>query len=657
MSLLNVGSRALMANQIALQTTGHNIANVNTAGYSRQSVSFETSAGQNMGSGYIGNGADVATILRNFNELLSRQAATAGAVAAADSARAQSLTQMQEVFSGGKSGLGAAITDMMNSFADIVSAPTDPTARSVVLTRMNELAARFRSASAQLEEMDYSTRQQMSNDVTVVNSLASQIATLNGQISQSIAAGHAPNDLLDQRDQMVRDMNKYVQTTQIPADDGTLSLFVGGSQPLVLGQSAAKLDVRESTEFPGSGKMTLYFKQTGGQDVELTQGMLGGGEIAGLLQFQGSDLTEGRNLLGRMAAAMGAALNTQHQSGLTQDGTRGTALFTVPTTVAGHTAIAGITANAQFVDATSTTNPKTALDATAYAASDYKVVFKDGGALSLIRLSDNKVTDFASVTALANTTVDGLRFEISAPGAKNQSVLFQPFSAAAHDLKALVSSARDLAVANPITAGMSEDNKGNLQMSSLKMLSPTSALPPTPGGVQLSFQVDASGNISYSFTGAAAGNGVSQPYVSGQPIVVDGWSITLTGTPHQGDSLRVGNALDPQYGDSYLRNAGNGSAFLDLRDKQMFDKSTSFSDGFSSAIAQIGARTQSATYAAKLSSTIATNLEADRTAVSGVNLDEEAAKLLQYQQSYQASAKMLQVAQSLFDSVLQTVGR
>lgn len=378
MSLLNVGSRALMANQIALQTTGHNIANVNTAGYSRQSVAFQTSPGQNMGSGYIGNGVDVNTILRNFNDLLNRQAATASAVSAADSARAQSLTQMQEVFSGGKTGLGAAITDMMNSFADIVGAPTDPTARSVVLTRMNELAARFRSSSAQLEELDYNTRQQMGNDVTVVNSLASQIATLNGQISQSIATGHAPNDLLDQRDQLVRDMNQYVQTTQIPADDGSISLFVGGSQPLVLGQNAAKLEVRESSQYPGSGQMTLYFKQSGGTDVELTPGMLGGGEISGLLQFQGSDLAEGRNLLGRMAAALGAAMNTQHQSGLTQDGTRGTALFTVPTAIAGRTTISGITAQVQFVDQTSTSNPKAALDYTAYAASDYKVVFKTG---------------------------------------------------------------------------------------------------------------------------------------------------------------------------------------------------------------------------------------------------------------------------------------
>jgi flagellar hook-associated protein 1 FlgK len=119
----------------------------------------------------------------------------------------------------------------------------------------------------------------------------------------------------------------------------------------------------------------------------------------------------------------------------------------------------------------------------------------------------------------------------------------------------------------------------------------------------------------------------------------------------------VGDALDPQYGDAYTRNAGNAGAFMDLRDAKVFDGGTSLSDGYSALIAQVGTRTQSANYAAKLSSTIADNLEADRTAVSGVNLDEEAAKLLQFQQAYQASAKMLQVAQGIFDSVVQAVGR
>lgn len=658
MSLLNVGARALMANQLALQTTGHNIANVNTAGYSRQSVALKTSDGQDRGSGYIGNGVDVSTIVRNYNDLLSRQAALAGSVSAGDAARAQSLAQMQEIFTGGKSGLGGAINDMMNAFADVVGSPTDPTARNVVLTRMNELAARFRSASAQIDELDYSTKQQMANDVTQVNSLASQIAVLNGQISRSIATGNMPNDLLDQRDQLVRDINKFVQTSQVQADDGSITLFVANSQPLVMGTNAAKLSVREAPEYPGSGRQALYFEQNGSPPVALTAAMLGGGEIAGLMQFQSSDLPEGRNLLGRLATALGTAMNQQNQSGLTLSGARGTALFNVPESVPGYTSIAGVTAKADFVDTSSASTPKPPYDATAYMPSDYKVVFKGGGALSLVRLSDNKAWDFASVGDLANTTVDGLRFNISGPGAKNETVLFQPYASSAKDFKSLVAAPGDLAVANPITAGMSQGNKGNLQLDSLKVISPGTALPPSPGGVNLSFQVDpATGAITYTVAGSAGSDGSGKPYVSGQPIEIDGWSITLTGTPHAGDAIKVGNALDPQYGDNYRRNAGNASAFMDLRDATLFDGNTTLSDGFSSLIAQVGARTQSASYAAKLSETIASNLEADRSAVSGVNLDEEAAKLLQYQQAYQASAKMLQVAQGIFDSVLQTVGR
>ncbi len=653
MSLLNVGSRALMANQIALQTTGHNIANVNTAGYSRQSVAFQTSPGQNMGSGYIGNGVDVNTILRNFNDLLNRQAATASAVSAADSARATSLAQMQEVFGGGKTGLGAAITDMMNSFGDVAGAPTDPSARQVVLTRMNELAARFRSASAQLDELDYSAKQQMGNDVTVVNSLAGQVATLNAQISRSIASGQTPNDLLDQRDQLVRNINKYVQTSQIPADDGSISLFVGGSQPLVLGSSSAQLTLKEATEFPGSGKMALYFQQPGGQNVELTPSMLGGGEIAGLLQFQGSDLTEGRNLLGRMALAIGDSLNEQNNLGLTLSGQSGSNLFKLSMVSNGSTT------GAQWTGATTPTT--TVVDSSQLKASDYQIVFgSTAPAGKVIRLSDGKVTDFTDMTDLSSKEIDGLRFDLKAEGVSGNTVLFRPMAAGAHDIQAAVHSPNDLAVANPVAASIKSLGDATLQMGGIQVSAGFDLT--NFAGAEVSFSKNGAGQLEYTITPAPTGVPATGLYTSGQAIqLAPGLQVKITGTPAingtTSDKVTLGKATDPQYGTAYQRDAGNASSFLALRDSKLFDGSTTLSDGFSTAMAQVGTRTQSAQYAAKLSETIAKNLEADRTAVSGVNLDEEAAKLLQYQQSYQASAKMLQVAQSIFDSVLQTVGR
>ncbi|MBQ0131556.1 MAG: flagellar hook-associated protein FlgK, partial [Comamonas sp.] len=156
MSLMNVDVSALTANQQALTTTGHNIANVNTAGYSRQTVSLKQQVGQNEGNGYVGRGVQVNTIVRQYDELLSKQANAASAASNADKARYNLLNQMQGVFTGGTSGLGAGINDMMNAFTDVQAAPLDGTARNVVLTRMTELAARFRAAAASLEELEYS---------------------------------------------------------------------------------------------------------------------------------------------------------------------------------------------------------------------------------------------------------------------------------------------------------------------------------------------------------------------------------------------------------------------------------------------------------------------------------------------------------------------
>ncbi|WP_291517816.1 flagellar hook-associated protein FlgK [Acidovorax sp.] len=658
MSLLNVGSRALLANQVALQTAGHNIANVNTPGYSRQTVVLQTVQGQFTGGGYIGQGVDVQTILRNQSELLTRQAAQAGSVQASDSVRAERLRQLQEVFSGGTAGLGAAINDMMNALSDVVSSPTDITARNVVLTRMDETAARMRSSAERLNEIQYTVTEQLQSSITAVNSLATQIAAVNEQIARAKGNGQSPNDLLDQRDQLIRDMNQYVQVTQIPADDGTVGLFVGGSQPLVLGNTATQLSIGDASAFPGSGQLKLFFNRPGAPAFEIDENVLGGGSVSGLLRFNNTDLSEGRNLLGRMAMGIGMVMNKQQQLGLTLDGQVGKPLFGLPTSMPGSTNGAGV-GNVTFTDATN------------FSASDYEIRFTTGTAGQVVRLSDGQATAFTSAANLATLQIDGLQFNLTTPGVPGERMLFKPFSTAAANVQSLVYSPRDLAAANPVNAAMGTSNGGTLQLGSLKatgepnppglVLPPNAnpaALPPILGGVQLRFNAGPPTTYDVLDRGTAPPTTVAaaQPYVPGAPISVNGWQITLKGSPKSGDTVVIGNALDPQYGDAYTRNAGNATALLGLRDVKMFDEST-LSDGYASAIAQVGTRTQSALFAAKLSDTLASNLERDRTAVSGVNLDEEAARLIQYQQAYQASAKMIQIAQNIFDSLIQGLGR
>lgn len=685
MSLLNVGARALLANQSALQTAGHNIANVNVPGYSRQSVVMESVPGQQTGNGYIGKGVNVAALLRSHDELLTRQATAAAAQQAGDGVRAERLFQLQDIFPGGASGLGAAVNDMLNALGDVITSPTDISARMVTLTRMDEMATRMRSSSEQLHQLEYSVTEQLKAGTRQINNLSSSIAEINGQIARLQNTGQAPNDLLDRRDQLIRELNRYIQTTQIPASDGTVSVFAASSQALVLGTTPAQLVVDEGQLFPGGKQLGLYFSRPGSPPVELAQGMLGGGEVSGLLRFANNDLAEARNLLGRMALAIGTSMNQQQALGLTLDGDPGKPLFSTPAAVQGITSATGSAAGGiDFSDPGLFTPAR-------FAASDYEVRFSDAApAGSVVRLSDGKTVPFDDLDDLRGQQIDGLTFDFTAAGAPGERVLFRPFANAAAEMQALVHSPRDLAVANPVNAQMGASNTGSLQLAGLKATGqvwdattskvvhagalanlPPSPIPPatTGGGVTLIFAADG----TFSINGAAAVPldmratppvpmasapypPYPYPYTPGQSISIDGWEITLQGTPQAGDTVTVGNARDAQYGDWYSRDAGNAKALLALRDVKMFDDST-LTDGYAGLMAQVGTRAQSASYAAQLSGSIAANLEASRTAVSGVNLDEEAARLIQYQQSYQASAKMLQVAQSIFDNLLQSLSR
>ena len=661
MSLMNVGVSALNANQQALTTVGHNIANVNTPGYSRQTVYTNALHGQNMGNGFIGKGVQVATVMRNYSALLNRQSNAANAIHAADTSRLQGLMQMQDVFKGGDGSLGAAVTNMMNAFVDVQAAPSDATGRNVVLTRMSELAARFHAASNMLEEQDYSTAQQLRNNALLVNDKASQVARLNNEISRALATGHQPNDLLDARDQVIREINQYVQTTQVAADDGSISLFVGGSQALVLGINSGQLSVEETKEYPGSQRMALYFSQPGGQQLELTAAMVGGGEIAGLLEFRNEDLAEGRNLLGRLAMTIGHELNLQNQRGLTLNGQQGGALFSLPTTSTGY---GNITGYSNIGPGAATTQ---VMDASQLKPSEYRLIF-EGSPLApvLTRMSDGKVFNATSTPPLnmgnlaTGFDADGLRFIVPAAtlaaAVSGNSMLFKPFSTAASEIEALVHNPDELAAASALTGNINKNNTGKLQLTQLGANDFT-GIPAAQDPVRLTF--DGAGQVTYEIYNhlSSTWSAASAPmdYTPGQPITINGWSITLTGTPAAGDTVDVANALD--FGEAFRLNAGNAGAFLDLRDKKVFDQGTTLSDGFSAAMAVVGTRTQSVQLAEKLSSTVAKNLEMDRTAVSGVNLDEEAARLLQYQQAYQASSKVIQIAQSLFDSVLNAVGR
>ena len=642
--ILSVGTRALQANQVALQTAGNNIANVNTPGYSRQTVVMQTVEGQFTGGGYIGKGVDVQTIERNFSTFLTRQSALASTTASADSTRADKLKQLEGLFAGGPTGLGAAISDMLNAFSDVASAPADLTARTVVLTRVDETAKRMRSASQSLDELQSGVAQELSQKVNAINNLAQNIAIANDQIARAQGSGQPANDLLDRRDQLIRDLNQYVQTSSIAADDGTVGIFLGGSQALVLGTTVSKVSL-VGDEFGDPLKSKLAINRSG-LIIPLDESTLGGGEVPGLLRFQNTELAQGRNLLGRLTLAISTSMNDQHKLGLDLDGKPGGNLFSPtvfgaknilepapPATVNAGTAALGLSVS----------------NTSQFSASDYEVQFSSASAGNVTRLSDGKITafDFASTNPVI---IDGLAIQKTvAPAVAGDRFLLKPFSTAASNISAEFSTPRALAVASPVAGKMGADNTGSLQLASLQARSN----PPVNVPVSLTF----TGPNSYTRSDQGA---TVFTYNSGQAIEgtvpastpPSQWSLTLQGSPNAGDTFTV----QTQPVANRNLNASNASAMMGLRDVAMFD-GAALTDGYAGLIAQIGIRTQSANFATQVSSAIAANLERDRAGVSGVNLDEEAAKLLQFQQAYQASAKVIQIAQNIFDTLIQSMGR
>ena len=647
MGILNIGVRALQANQVALQTSGNNIANVKTVGYSRQNAVLQAVQGQFTGSGYIGKGVEVLTIQRNFDAFLNRQANVAGSTQSADQTRSNKLQQLESIFPTGASGLGASINDMLNAFSDVASAPTDLTARTVVLTRMDETAARIRSTSQQLEDLQQGVSQELSQKVDSINSIAKNIAIANDQIARLSSSGQPPNDLLDKRDQLIRDLNKLVQVTSIPASDGTVGIVIGASQSLVLGSRASSVSLAK--DFSSTYNSRLAITNNGATSL-LDENALGGGEVSGLLRFQNTDLVEGRNLLGRLTMSVSTEMNNQHALGLDLDGNPGGNVFN-PITFGPQNVLTPV-APAQLNTGASTLALSIS-DTSKFAASDYEVSFSSATQGSVTRRSDGVVTAFDF--GVTNPVVlDGINItQGGGAAAAGDRFLLKPFSTSATNITRQFSTPRALAVSSPVAGSMGSSNTGSLQLMSLAARSNGGALTAAP--VTLNF----TGPNSYTRSDQGATVFTFTPGVAIEGTVpattpLSQWSLVLQGAPQAGDSytidksttLALAGKLDPKL------NAGNATAMMNLRDKTMFDGGA-MSDGYANLIAQVGIRGQSANYAAEVSTSIASDLEKARSGISGVNLDEEAAKLLQFQQAYQASAKMIQIAQNIFDTLIQ----
>ena len=630
-SLMSLGKQAVFAAYAQLQTTSNNIANANTPGYSRQSAQLATAGSSYSGSGYFGRGVTVASVTRASNMFLTQQAVATGSAAAADNVRSGLLAQLEKVLPGGAAGLGNAATQIFNAFADLAAAPADLAARQAVLGRLEDFASLARSSSNQIEVLQAHVAQDVAGGVQQVNTLAKELAKLNVQIAAAANRGHQPNELLDQRDQLIARIGEQVEVHTILGPDQTASVFVGSGQTLVLGAAAHQLvamaDPLDKT------RMALGVN-IAGQLNPLTTEAVGEGTLGGLMRFQDRDLSEARNRLGQLVTGLAAALNQQQGFGLDLQGQPGTPLFAFSGPQA-------LPASGNARDASGNPVATVALtitDASALKASDYRLEPDpaNGGQYVVTRLADGQV--FAPVPD--GGSVDGFAITIgpNAP-APGESFTLKPVAAAAGSLTLAMTSARGLAAANPVTAVAEPANTGTATITALEV----NAAPSAPYQALTLRFTDALG--AYEIVDAANTPQATGTFTAGTPIVYDGLALSLAGQPRAGDRITLAPTSHP------AASNGNALRFDSLATRGLVDGQT-VADAHASTMAELGIRVQGAAASAETSATVASRAQAELSAETGVNLDEEAARLIQYQQGYQAAAKMLQTAQTMFDAIL-----
>lgn len=637
-SMVGIGTAALYAANAQLLTTSNNIANASTPGYSRQSVELATAGSASNGAGFFGRGVTVSTVTRAANQFLTQQAVATGSAAAADGVRRDMLSQLEKVFGAGEAGLGNAATQIFNSFADVAANPSDLSARQAVLGRLEDFASLARSSSDQIESLQANVVHDVQGGISEVNTLAGELAKLNLAVAAATRRGHDPNELLDQRDELVRRIGTQINVHTVAGPDNTVSVFVGSGQTLVLGGASFKL-VPRSDEHDAS-RIAVGI-DIGGQVTQLSTDAVGEGQIAGLLRFQDGDLAEARARLGQLAAGLGLALNAQQALGLDLSGTAGTPMFRISPPQVLPAAGNARDGAGGFVSSVALT----VSDPSALQASEYRLEpdNANAGQYLLTRLADGK--QFPPVND--GDTIDGFTITIgpNAPQA-GESFLLKPVSNAAAGLTVALKNPRGLAAANPMTGVISPANTGTAAIASLAVQAPPSAA----GGYQamtLRFTDDAG---SYELVDGSDAVLQAGTYSAGQPISHDGLLLSLSGVPRAGDRISLAPTSHPA--------ASNGNALRidDLANRGLIGGIT-VADAHANLLADVGVRVQGAVARADNTATVASRAKAELASEVGVNLDEEAARLIQFQQNYQAAAKMLQTAQTLFESLLASVSR
>jgi flagellar hook-associated protein 1 len=635
------------AAQYGITTTEHNISNASTPGYSRQQVLLSPATAQQFGAGFVGQGVDVTGVRRIYDQFLTTQVLQVQTQASYLTSYRDAITQIDNMLSDPSAGVSPAMQGLFNGMNGVANNPGDTPSRQAFLGNAQAAVNSFQGIDQQLSSIADGLNGQISNSVTDINSYARQIVTLNNSIKQTIGGGQGqqPNDLLDQRDQLINKLNQIIRTTTVKQSDGSVGVFIGSGQALVIGDKAMTLQAVQSPSDPS--KLDISYLANG-KTLAMQQSSLQGGSLGAYLNFRDQSLEPARNALGRVAIGLATSINQQNQLGQDLNGALGGNLFNV--------AVPRISPSANNTGTATVTG--TISNVSALTTSDYQLMF-DGTNYTMLRLSDNSVTSLGTGPLTPSAVVDGFTVNITAGAmAAGDSIRIRPTADGARDIAMLTNDPAKIAAATPMRATAALANTGSATISS-GTVNPPPPVTPDPAHPLTDLNLQQAVSItfdnpptSYTITGTGVGlPAANVPYTAGSNISYNGWTVQIAGTPSAGDAFNIGTNTNAS-GDNR-----NALLMAGLQTQNLMANGTASLGGlFSQLVGDIGSKTHEMDVTSQAQNNVVTQVVASQQAVSGVNLDEEAANLMRFQNAYQAAAKAMQVATTMFDTLL-TIGK
>ncbi|HUO95027.1 MAG TPA: flagellar hook-associated protein FlgK [Steroidobacteraceae bacterium] len=634
---MNTAVSGLIAFQRALAVTGNNISNANTVGYSRQTANLADRNPDATAGIFIGNGVDVTSVSRAYDQFAVDQLRAGNGVLGQQTSFLNVANQVDNLLSGSTNGVSAGITSFFNAWQTLSSDPSSASNRQQIISQAQGLASSISQTATQLDTLQGNINQQLNTTVGTINSLAASIAKLNAQIATQTAeaGGQPPNDLLDQRDQLVTQLSSLVSVKSNVEQDGSVDLFVGNGQALVVRNQSTTLGTA-SNSYDASQLDITYGKGAGQQVITSA---ISGGQLGGLLQATSQMIEPALNGLGQLATAIAAQVNTQQQLGLDQNGQLGKPLLNVALP-------------AVFSDSTnggSGTLTATSVSVGALTTNDYLLRYSGGAWTATINGTGQTVAVSGAGTAGNPLVVGGVSLVVGGAPANGDTFLVKPTANAARTISTAFSDPRLIAAASPVQSAAALSNVGNATIGPATPMTsvPVSSTPLPPNAALLTPASIVFQNPPTSYT---INGGAPQAYNSGQPITANGWTVTITGVPSAGDTFTVGPNTS---GGGDNRNA---LAMAQLQNQGVLVGGTvGLGAGYSTLVGVIGTLTQQANTAQTAQQAVVNQAQQQVSSVSGVNLDEEAANMLRWQQAYAAAAKVVTTADTMFQTLLTAI--